>query len=131
MKRLALLLSFTALSSVGVNASALAPKACSEDKTSAVCKAYIEGMVQGYIASHQLLSNNKPNLREEYAARAFANRVGMNRKNPVTQPSTCLPQDFDDENLVSHLANLGDNKELTKELGNYLAKRFPCSDKRN
>ena len=131
MKRIALLLSFVSLVPVSVNASALAQNACEEDKTSPVCVAYIEGMVKGYMASHQVQSNDTPNLKEGFASRAFANRVGLHRLNLTSTPTACVPEDFDNRVLIKHLSKLDAAKDLAMELGDYLAMNFPCTEKRN
>lgn len=76
MKPIILLLSLAAFTSIGVKASQNTLVQCSEDKTAAECKAYIAGLVEGYVASKQNYLPKQPTFESRYLERAFATRVG-------------------------------------------------------
>ena len=94
------------------------------------CKAYIAGLVEGYIASKQNYLPKQPEFESEYVARAFANRVGKSRHNTLNnkQPA-CLPSVVDKDKIVTHLMTSTSDTNLTELLGDYLRTNFSCDNK--
>ena len=128
MKHRALLLSVTLLLSFNASASSATYTACSEDKSTAACKAYIAGMVQGYIASMQNAGASQPSFKGEYANRAFASRVSFGKASQGYSRSNCLPDNINPQDVVNHMQQQANSRDLTQELTNYLNDYFSCNE---
>lgn len=127
MRLVALLLSSVFLTSLSVKASENTELVCGEDKTPVECKAYLSGLVDGYIASKQKYLPTKPEFESKYLDRAFANRVSLARYDQGKAKPACLPDDVDKLRAIKHLIENGSDTELSEELGNYLRNRYACS----
>ena len=103
---------------------------CDKGMSQGECKAYIAGLVEGYIASKQNYLPKQPEFESEYVARAFANRVGKSRHNTLNnkQPA-CLPSVVDKDKIVAHLMTSTSHTNLTEQLGDYLRTNFSCDNK--
>lgn len=129
MKPTILLLSALALSTTAVKASDTNTSLCSEGKTPAECKAYISGLVEGYVASKQNYLPKQPVFESEYLERAFANRVGKSYSTLNNKEPACLPAVVNKEQIVAHLMNSNAQQGLTEQLGQYLRANYSCNDK--
>lgn len=103
---------------------------CDKGTSQSECKAYISGLVEGYIASKQNYLPKRPEFESEYVARAFANRVGKSHHNTLNnkQPA-CLPSVVDKDKIVAHLMTSPSDTNLTEQLGDYLRTNFSCDNK--
>lgn len=131
MKPIILLLSLAAFTSIGVKASQNTLIQCSEDKTAAECKAYIAGLVEGYVASKQNYLPKQPTFESRYLERAFATRVGDGNTRLNTKEPACLPSVVDKNKIIEHLSGVENAEDLTAQLGDYLRSKYNCNESRN
>lgn len=125
MDRLAILVLLIITASYSTLSHA-ASTACDKDKNSEACKAYISGLVDGYIASKQKYIPTKPNYDSKFLERVYASRVNKAQYNSEKPRPACLPEDVDKLEAVKHLIHTETGIKLTTELGNYLRANYPC-----
>lgn len=128
MLRKPLMLSLLLMLSAGAHASK--PKdvdPCAKDKQSAVCQAYIAGLVEGYISSKQKYVATKADLGNSYLNRAFASRAGRIDEEPLAKPA-CLPLQVNKTELVEFLSAQSElpKQELPVVLGQHLRSKYAC-----
>lgn len=128
MKTLKMLLASTILL-VGlpaINASEMANASCKDTLTASECKAYIAGVVEGYIASKKKYLEKQTGFENGYANRAYLNRVGNSRVSTSKETPACLPDNLDANEIIEVLATEITVNNITDDLGNYLRKTYPC-----
>ena len=125
MKRVILMLSVIVAFSSSVNASNTAKSLC-DDKESTQCKAYISGLVEGYIASKQNYIPKQPNFDSRYLDRAFASRVSQSYTSMDNKKPACLPLNVNKAEVIEHLTASKVDDNLTIQVGDYLRDKYRC-----
>lgn len=101
---------------------------CKSEQDSPVCQIYIEGLVDGYIASKKKYTGTDPAPNSEFLTRVYSSRVSDERLNSSKPEPACLPESVDRNDLVKHVKKQAATTNVSLDVVLYqeLQKRYAC-----
>ncbi len=126
MKQLLILIGAIFLLSPDAPAATKLQRKCARDNHSEVCRAYVDGVIEGYIISKQKYVSRPPKFESDFLNRVYDVRVGKQRVDFKRGKRACLPENIDINEIIAQLKNRVHKQTLTDELSNYLSEKYPC-----
>lgn len=107
-------------------------EACGENASTEICKAYVSGMVDGYIASKQKFTTTQPAPDSKFLKRVYSSRVTDDMLNSDKPEPACLPAMVDRQVLIDSLLKEGSaaktagNQSMSTQLYQKLQALYGC-----
>ncbi|QTH64684.1 hypothetical protein J1N51_04240 [Psychrosphaera ytuae] len=101
---------------------------CMQDVNSAVCEAYLTGLVEGYVKSKKKYTSSEPAPNNEFLKRVYASRVSNEHLDSIKPEPACLPEVVNKQELVTSLMSKAKfaEKPIDQVLYDELQRRYGC-----